>query len=311
MWRIILLTSSPSLFRYEPAFQGDTILTYSINHARMRVLKTRMGILEIYHYVFARECFFYFGLGKASLCAEKALAFITFAESNLKRRVESGALMRSAQLDAVAATGEAIRLDSKTLISMIDLWSVTAVVRIARSYREHVTEQSRASIINPLNDDTNIYASQIVGEVTSQTHNGASISLTSSNASSNSGGVTSSIPPTSTIAKGVSRESSRSLCNLLQFAQSRFANSLLTRQESSLRAHRKCALDMALALTCWDDMHNLTLLQPVIFGAVPERPGSSGTSERSFQTVGSVTTKLSYSKSGSDQLEKLDDVSAN
>ena len=72
---------------YEPAFQGDAILSYSINHARMRVLKNKMGYLELAHYVFARESFFYFGLGHANLCTEKAMTFFTRVEEELSVRL--------------------------------------------------------------------------------------------------------------------------------------------------------------------------------------------------------------------------------
>jgi hypothetical protein len=286
---------------YEPAFQGDAVLTYSINHARMRVLKNKIGVLEMCHYVFARQCFFYFGLGRASLCAEKALTFVTFADTNLKRRVESGALMRSTQLDAVAATGEAIKLDAKTLMAMIDLWVVTAVVRIARSYREHFNELNRAASSNRSDSDdvhSGGYVPTLSSEFSTQNIGGSTIQLSQG---ASTGGVSAAAASVAGTGKSFgNKDSSRALCNLLQMSYSRLMNSLMTKEQSSLLSHRKRALEMSMALTSWEDLHKIREKYPVIFGAFSDTPASPG-------QEGSVGAAVS--KGGPEQLDKLDNVS--
>lgn len=281
---------------YEPAFQGDAVLTYSINHARMRVLKNKMGILELTHYVFARECFFYFGLGKASLCAEKAMHFLTFAENHLKKRLESGSLLRSTQLDAVAATGEAMKLDSKTLRSMIDIWAVTAVVRVARSCREYSVETTLSKSREGPELDT-------IGNGTlSSNSNFGELSAAPPSRSANNN-------TNSTISNGKNKEPKRSLCNLLEYAHVKLLTSLLTRPRTSLLAQRKTAFELATALKQWDDIVRVLDTKPSVLISIPEKILNSNVALKSAKRSNIRQSPLYLGGKGDvEQIEKLDDA---
>jgi hypothetical protein len=263
---------------YEPAFQGEAVLTYSINHARMKVLKNRMGILELRHYVFARECYFYFTLNRPQMCADKALAFLAFADSHLRRRVDSGALLRTTQLDVVAATGEAIKLDAKVLREMIDLWAVTSVVKIVRAYREYVSELSRTS------------AAGIPGDV-------VGVGPASSSTAALMQPIGSiGFMTASSLGGAVSKDTARSYCNLLQMAQSKLTTSLLSRERTSLTRIRGEAVKLCETFVQWDDVNTVMDTLSAI--------------QTNVATIGSNSSSRppSNPKRDASPLEKLDEV---
>jgi hypothetical protein len=81
--------SQPQPQPWMNAYQhGTSILMYSINYTRMKVLKNKVSINELTHYVFARQAFFLFSLGKISLCTEKGFKFISIMYSTLIKKLE-------------------------------------------------------------------------------------------------------------------------------------------------------------------------------------------------------------------------------
>jgi hypothetical protein len=81
---------------------GSSLLLYSINYTRAKVLKNRVSIIELTHYVFARQVFFLFSLGKMTQCAEKGYQFITMMYSTLMKRLEE--VKRGSAIDDLKMT---------------------------------------------------------------------------------------------------------------------------------------------------------------------------------------------------------------
>lgn len=139
--------------------QGETLLTYSINHARMKVLKSKLCMLELSQYVFARECFFLYILGKHSLCAEKGLMFITNMRSLLKHkldmkersselgdlrntvlsRAQSGKTLDGSKPSSASEGGaQNWKAELREFAVYYDIWAVISIVQIIRTCWENL-----------------------------------------------------------------------------------------------------------------------------------------------------------------------------
>ena len=70
---------------------GDEVLLYSMNNARSRVLKNKIGLIELSRYVFARQMYLLFVLKKPLGCAEKGYNFIVNTRAFLERKYEQTA----------------------------------------------------------------------------------------------------------------------------------------------------------------------------------------------------------------------------
>jgi hypothetical protein len=145
--------------------QGQSVLMYSINHSRMKVLKNKISIIELTHYVFARQTYFLFLLGRISVCAEKGLKFMTGMYSTLSKKldeVQRGTAiddLKNAVLDRnrgsqspsglprpVALTGESDPKNKlKDISVMIGVWAVVSAIQIVRGCREHIHTALAAS----------------------------------------------------------------------------------------------------------------------------------------------------------------------
>jgi hypothetical protein len=68
--------------------QGDEILSYSINLARMRIVQNKISLIELNKYIFSRQIHFLIELDKPLLCAEKGLSFITTTRDIIKKKIE-------------------------------------------------------------------------------------------------------------------------------------------------------------------------------------------------------------------------------
>lgn len=68
---------------------GEDVVAYSINLARMKILQKKMSVLELHRYVFARQMFFLIAyLERPVSCAEKALAFILQSTKMIDQRLD-------------------------------------------------------------------------------------------------------------------------------------------------------------------------------------------------------------------------------
>lgn len=66
---------------------GEEVMLYSINSVRMRVLKNKIGLLELQRYVYARIVYFLTLLGKPALVAEKGLQFLSFMRNTIDKKL--------------------------------------------------------------------------------------------------------------------------------------------------------------------------------------------------------------------------------
>lgn len=107
----------------DPMGEGENVLLYSINSARMRILKNKIGIRELKRYLFARQVHFLAQQHKGRECAVKGLLYVTDTYANIV-----------SQLPVTKSLVCARRWQA-------DLWALTAAVRIVRSCRMYVARQ--------------------------------------------------------------------------------------------------------------------------------------------------------------------------
>ena len=117
--------------------EGDGLLHYSINTARMRILKNRIGLLELHRYIFARECYFLYGLGRPASCVEKGNVFISFVRKTISKRIDSRKDSTTKYSEFTAT--ECLYHDQiEKWRSLLDFWVVIASVKLVRSCTEFV-----------------------------------------------------------------------------------------------------------------------------------------------------------------------------
>ena len=210
-----------------PCKQGEAVLQYSINHARMKVLKNKLSKLELHQYIFARECYFLFSLGKASACAERGVSFITSIRAELqgmydaKKRdaaleaVRDSAVRAAQQRPGAPSPSSGVADNSK----WADLWAIVASVQLARYCKSSILATATATSPAPVQELSAVEDTNIVKV----------------------------------------KESSRALSDLLQYAKKLLTN-ILTSEESSFQAQRNLSLAMTAGLTSWDALDKLKTL---------------------------------------------------
>lgn len=110
-------------FWKDPMREGENILLYSINSARMRVLKNKIGIRELRRYLFARQIHFLAQQHKGRECAVKALQYVTDTYDSIVRDLSTS------------------RLEREQRLRQADLWALCAAVKIVRSCRGYICRQ--------------------------------------------------------------------------------------------------------------------------------------------------------------------------
>lgn len=140
--------------------QAEHVMWYSINYSRMRVLKNKVGILELYQYVFARECFFLFQLNRLAACAGKGLQFLTGMRSMLQHKLDLkersnqlvelkiNVLSRTSAVPGGKATEDS-KEELKVFAQMADLWMVASCVQVTRGCWEHLLAPAMAHVPEP------------------------------------------------------------------------------------------------------------------------------------------------------------------
>lgn len=107
----------------DPMVEGENILLYSINSARMRILKNKIGIRELKRYLFARQIHFLAQQHKCRECALKGLLYVRDTYASIVFELpESESLVCTRRWQA-------------------DLWALNAAVRIVRSCRMYLAIQ--------------------------------------------------------------------------------------------------------------------------------------------------------------------------
>ncbi|KAJ1380820.1 hypothetical protein B484DRAFT_440905, partial [Ochromonadaceae sp. CCMP2298] len=109
---------------------GEEVVAYSINQARMHILWNKFSLLQLQHYVFARQMHFLLvHLRQPTRCAEKALAYIRAAGASLEAKMQ-------AQLGIVFSEQDHVRQQLLQLKrAQADTWLLMAALKLARECR--------------------------------------------------------------------------------------------------------------------------------------------------------------------------------
>ena len=269
--------------------QGEAVLHYSINNSRMKVLKNKSSMLELYHYVFARECFFLFGLNRLSLCAEKSLVFIHSVLT---------------QWDAANPAA------APPLKDLMSLWAVVAAVHVARGCR-----QSALSSVTKAASAAAALASHH-GNGESPMHSPAgdrkrgAPALSSSASGLDSAAMVRAIDDT--LALRI-RDSSKHLSDLLMYAKKKLVH-LMSRQESAYSHFRTTAVAVTNAFHGWGHYAELTESFPAIFrcdesDAVGLDQDQEGAAQLGGNEVVKTPERSCRQRLFTDGIDNLEDVS--
>mmetsp|Transcript_12246 Transcript_12246/g.18546 ORF Transcript_12246/g.18546 Transcript_12246/m.18546 type:complete len:1341 (+) Transcript_12246:602-4624(+) len=262
--------------------QGAALLTYSINHSRMKVLKNRISILELHHYVFARECFFLLSLGRPAACAEKGMIFISSVHTQLQKKytelnqalhlddIKNDILLRARNTmksdGGVEKSGPINNSEPNCAerqteyLQFIDLWAVIAAVQLARGCRDNIA----SLVLRAVSSTTYTHSSQ--GSSASE-----SPSTSPALARKKSGPVNPS-PPTGVSLSAIDpvvmsaaiddslavkiRDSARHICDLLQFAK-RKLNGFIQPECCSMVTFRRQAIKFTEVFRGWDSYETM------------------------------------------------------
>jgi hypothetical protein len=124
---------------------GEEITTYSINMARMKILKNRLSFWELKRYVFSRQLFFLVALKKPAHCAQKSLKFLHSVISSLESKYRinknsSSGSNGSTAVDSASEDGksQAMKESSPLLLrqKQLEVWALTSSLRILRVCRD-------------------------------------------------------------------------------------------------------------------------------------------------------------------------------
>lgn len=129
--------TSPSDFDLlwkDPLTEGESVLLYSINSARMRILKNKIGLRELRRYVFSRQMHFLAQQRRCCEFASKGVQFVsdTYGSILLQMTVESDVDHHRRQ--------------------QADLWAACAAVKIVRTCRLHLSSQGQHESRSPKSD---------------------------------------------------------------------------------------------------------------------------------------------------------------
>ena len=272
--------------------QGVSLLRYSINHARMKVLKNQIGLLELQHYVFSRICFFLFSLSRPAICAEKAFSFLKsirikiqnkFDAIEEKKLMENGEVTphrRSVSLEQL----NVIMLDGKDSLegkegfdnlngvsmsvqqsNMADLWLIVSVVQVTKKCRE-VLLSSLTSLQNETSNEKIISTSPLSSkkeldraDSTESSDSAVMMASEGGKKNTNTPAATSSFFNDETV--GIkSKALSRHLMELLTLARRKLLNLIYDGQR-----YRSISLEMAQLFIRWDDLDAVAAKFPTSF----------------------------------------------
>jgi hypothetical protein len=114
-------------------------MTYSINVARLKILKNKMTALELHRYVFARQMHLLNQLEKPVACAEKALHFMNFACSHIEAK------LRVKYLEKTKGSVDDCDRSTSTYdlrLAQCNLWALCSAIKLLRTCREVTLKQS-------------------------------------------------------------------------------------------------------------------------------------------------------------------------
>jgi hypothetical protein len=263
--------------------QGLSLLRYSINHARMKVLKNQIGVLELQHYVFSRTCFFLFTLARPAACAEKAIVFLKSLRSKIQSKfdmmeekeslenncdtVTNRLSVSLEQLNIVLSDGKANNLNgvSKTIqrSNMADLWMVVSAIQVTKKCRE-VLSVSLVLLENAASAPTNPVGTSIKRAESSS--DGSVMTTTSDNAASKNASSFISDESVGIKCKALSKQ----LLELLALARDKLSNLIYTEHR-----YREISLEMATRFLGWDDYASVVQKYPMAFNGREDKKHTS------------------------------------
>ena len=118
----------------DPLVEGESVLLYSINSARMRILKNKIGLRELRRYAFSRQMHFLAQQRRFCDFASKGVQFVSDTYGSILHQM------------AVESDVDRHRRQQA------DLWAVCAAVRIVRTCRVHLSSQSQHELRNSKSD---------------------------------------------------------------------------------------------------------------------------------------------------------------
>ncbi len=115
--------------------QGDDVLVYSINEARIKLLKNKMSLLELHRYIFSRQFYFLQLLDKPMTCAEKGYTYIKVTYESIYSRLQQHKASTNESTPAASTSfGDLVATPTLTWLELrfrqCDLWTVAAGLRI-------------------------------------------------------------------------------------------------------------------------------------------------------------------------------------
>lgn len=126
---------------------GDDILAYSINIARMKILRCKLNFLEVHRYIFAREMYFLLALQRPVDFARKAMDYL----SNTFHAAMKNICSKHSD-------------SSKTYVVRIkqaELWLIACTLKIVRAGRDLLNRGHPVEAPNILNAFSEKYSSSI------------------------------------------------------------------------------------------------------------------------------------------------------
>jgi hypothetical protein len=129
---------------------GEDIIAYSINQARMNILYNKYSYLQLQHYIFARQMYFLLiHLRQPIKCAEKALSYIIISNVNIEKRIQAihSKLMSSNSNELTSDNVTVDSTDSVThseiqqmqlmelRIAQCNVWTIVSALRLIRECR--------------------------------------------------------------------------------------------------------------------------------------------------------------------------------
>lgn len=103
---------------------GEDVVTYSMNVARMKVLKSKMSLRELYRYVFARQMFYLVSLQRPVECVIKSKLFLENISSILLKEIDKN--------------HAEVSVERTTKTIMLSVWCLAASIKCMRVCRDLV-----------------------------------------------------------------------------------------------------------------------------------------------------------------------------
>lgn len=117
---------------------GDDIVSYSINLARMKILKNKLGFWELKRYIFSRQMFFLVILKRPVVFAHRALKFLAICTETLDERYRTATLIDYFLDDPsnpmIFPSKES--LHAMLRLRQLDCWALSASIKLIRVCRD-------------------------------------------------------------------------------------------------------------------------------------------------------------------------------